>query len=172
MNKKERNIVYELVRGQIKGHVVNKAQENDVVVKTKNATLGVRGTEIMVNHRTLNNLEVSEFALASGKAEVDNLIKKIKHELEKDDRVVIVEDQETKANATVTNKLDASEVKFIKEDEEGFMPFFDIKDIKLVQNDTAPVDSGNSGERLEKKQEGSLKNLEKLNEKLKQSRRN
>lgn len=167
--KKDRNIVYGLIRGQLRGHVVNKARENELLVKTKNATMGVRGTKILVNHRTLGKLEVSEMALASGVADVFNLVKNTKHELEKDDRVVIVQDVESKAQGTLLNKLSGEDMDVLK-GEEDFMPYFDIKDIKLVQNDVAPPAPSADNERLQKETKGSFHNLEQLNEKLKKKK--
>lgn len=180
--KTERKILYSLVQGQLRGDVKNKAKDDDVVIKTKNATLGVRGTKILVNHRTLNNLEVSEFALESGSAVVTDNVKKVKHDILKGERVVVLQDSVTNEYANEKNKLFPSDIDTLKNDED-FMPYYDLPSVQesstlftLLTRQNTGDDQENEAERgkQNKKDSGSkgtLHNLDKLNEKLRENQK-
>lgn len=178
--KTNRRILYELVQGQLRGEVKNKAGENDVAFKTKNATMGVRGTKILVNHRTLNNLEVSEFALESGSAVVSDNIKGGKHDLFKNERVVVLKDSLTNEYADEKNKLSSGDIETLMK-EEDFMPYFELPSVQenstlftLLNRQHCEASEKGISERGDQNNKGSekagtLHNLDKLNEKLREN---
>lgn len=175
VDKTKRQAVYSFIRGQIRGLIKNKAQEGDIVIQTKLATMGIRGTELFVNHQTINNLEVSEFALISGKVVVND-DKKAPHELSKNDRIIIVQDSISKESAQERNTLSEEELKALNE-ENSLMNMFSPVSLdkssslyalfnKAAAAPEAGVNQGlPDGSDPEKKHWKN--NLRKLNEKLK-----
>jgi hypothetical protein len=69
-DKDNRNCEYELIKGQLRGNVPQKLKSGSISFKTKFSTMGIRGTQVFVNHQVLKGVEVSEFALIEGKAEL------------------------------------------------------------------------------------------------------
>jgi hypothetical protein len=176
VDKTKRQAVYSFIRGQIRGLIKNKAQEGDIVIQTKLATMGIRGTELFVNHQTINNLEVSEFALISGKVVVND-DKKAPHELSKNDRIIIVQDSLNKESAQERNTLSEEELKALNQ-ENSVMDLFspaslaNTSPLYALFNKTAATGSTpeagvnqDTGSDPEKKHWKN--NLRKLNEKLK-----
>ncbi|MBI2521983.1 MAG: FecR domain-containing protein [Bdellovibrio sp.] len=71
--KKKRIIEFDLLYGQLRGSISKTAtgSENRVKVDTKTVSMGVRGTEIVMNHKVEGvKSELSEVALLSGNAQV------------------------------------------------------------------------------------------------------
>ncbi|HAZ11458.1 MAG: hypothetical protein A2X86_10770 [Bdellovibrionales bacterium GWA2_49_15] len=71
--KKKRIIEFDLLYGQLRGTISKTAvgSENRVKVDTKTVSMGVRGTEIVMNHKVEGvKSELSEVALLSGDAQV------------------------------------------------------------------------------------------------------
>ena len=71
--KKKRIIEFDLLYGQLRGSISKavKGQENRVKVETKTVSMGVRGTEIVMNHKVEGvKSELSEVALISGEAQI------------------------------------------------------------------------------------------------------
>jgi hypothetical protein len=174
VDKTDRQIVYSFIKGQIRGLIKNKAKEGDIVFKTKLAIMGVRGTEILINHHTVKNLEVSEFALLSGNTLVTD-DKNQNHELNKHDRIIIVQDPISKQSANDKNKLSEAEVKaLIKKDR--FLDFVDLNLFDktsaiypLLQAEAAKVNVDSEAEPSVKENDKNWRdNLRKLNEKLKE----
>lgn len=69
-DKENRTCEYELVKGQLRGNVPQKLKTGNISFRTKFSTMGIRGTQILVNHQKIQNHEVSEFALLEGKADL------------------------------------------------------------------------------------------------------
>jgi hypothetical protein len=174
LSKTDRNIVYSFIKGQLKAAVKNKAGEDDLIFKTKNATLGVRGTQILINHQILNNLDVSEFALESGNAVVKDRIKNLQHDLQKNDRVIIVRNAETNEATIEQNTLTTDELEMLK-DKENFMPYFRPQNFSL--NSLPSPDLVKEEELISpspkrsEQPKGSFYNLQKLNEKLRENQK-
>ncbi len=70
--KKKRIIEFDLLYGQLRGTISKKSsKENRVKVDTRTVSMGVRGTEILMNNKVEDvKSEVSEVALLSGDAQV------------------------------------------------------------------------------------------------------
>lgn len=69
-DKENRNCEYELIKGQLRGNIPQKLKTGSISFKTKFSTMGIRGTQILVNHQKLPNVEISEFALIEGSAQL------------------------------------------------------------------------------------------------------
>ncbi|MGE3608377.1 MAG: FecR domain-containing protein [Bacteriovoracaceae bacterium] len=179
IDKSNRHIVYSLVKGQLTGHVKIKAKEGDIQVKTKAAVMGIRGTEILVNHITIDDKEISQFALLSGSAEVVDY-NKGKYPLEKAKMVTLIQD-------TVKNKLDNRKGQLSDElfkelsapeldEETEFKPFLPFTDLEQSQEsnlhsalDNAHTENNHQLKENSPKAKGSFHNLQKLNEKLRKN---
>jgi len=175
VDKTNRQITFDFIKGQLRALVVNKAKEGDLKFRTKVALMGVRGTELLINHQTLNALEISEFALLTGSAEVmDN--KNEKHALAKLDRITIVLDSDNRKIASHKNTLSETEQNLLKA-EEGLMPYFQIENLSktsalyshLQKLPVSDLSSGQSNQAPVNQDERKnwRYNLQKLNEKLK-----
>lgn len=67
----KRSMNFELALGKVRGIVsASKAKENSVKVQTKTMVMGIRGTEILINHSISGKNEFSEAALMSGVADI------------------------------------------------------------------------------------------------------
>ena len=185
--KTDRKIVYNFIKGQLTGHVKNKAKENDIVVKTKMASMGIRGTQILVNHESRGKVDISEFALLTGSAEVVDG-KSTKYPLKKGDRVVFVQDNTNNKGASEQgsiprerfNELNREDIDEEK-DFRPFMKYFEPTDVaaesaiqpffhsepEFVSEVTAER-SANSGAKKTDEKPGLKQNLKKLNEKLRE----
>ncbi|HXH75660.1 MAG TPA: FecR domain-containing protein [Bacteriovoracaceae bacterium] len=179
VSKTDRQIVYSLTMGQLAAFIKNKAKQNDIVFKTKNAVMGVRGTQILMNHRMVKNIEISEFALESGSASVTDKIKQVTHDLTKDQRLIVLKDAVSNESITERNSLSPDEIKML-EGEDSFLPYFAPHDAQpgstlygFLQGETKSSDSDDFHklDKKETKPTGSFQNLKKLNEKLKEDRR-
>lgn len=176
VDKTDRQIVYSFIKGQIRGIIKNKAKEGDLTVKTKLATMGVRGTELMVNHQTLNNLEISEFALLHGNVVVTD-DKNQTHELSQDDRMIIVQDSVSKDSANEKNKLAEDELKALK-NKDNFMNYFEPSYVNknsslfsfFHDDDASKVNAESNATPTvgDDKDKNWRTNLRKLNQKLKE----
>lgn len=179
-DKSDRKMSLTLLKGQLTGNVKNKAANpGDIKFRTKYATMGVRGTYILMNAQTKNNLDIAEYALLSGKADVLDH-KNQKFELKKGDRIVIVREaskDETKHEAKVLSEAEFNILNAPAIDEEKdfkpFLPYFDLKEAekffsaKAVDQKTEEV-SDNKREEVKPNWE---ENLQKLNQKLKENQK-
>lgn len=169
VDKTNRQIVFSFIKGQIRGLIKNKAKEGDILVKTKLAVMGIRGTEILVNHQTIKNLEISEFALLSGSAQVKD-DKNQNHDLSKTDRIVVIQNSNTKESTKNINKLSEAELNIFG-DKNQFMNLFELTNLDQQANHAPSVgdiknNSDSNSDDGEKKDWRN--NLKKLNEKLKE----
>ena len=179
-DKSNRNMILTLIKGQLRGLIKNKAKEGDLTIKTKLAVMGIRGTELFINHQTLKSLDVSEFALTEGMVEIKDL-KNQKYDLNQGERIIIVESPATKEGAHEKNLLSEAERIELK-NEENFLPFFTLAALEeksplaplfnklvseappqLPQRVNSPVET--------RPAQDWRKNLQKLNEKLKDNQK-
>jgi hypothetical protein len=141
--------------------------------------MGVRGTELFVNHQTIKKIEVSEFALTEGNVQVTD-DKNQKHEVTKSDRLIIVQDSETKKSAIEMNRLSEEELKLLSKEDEllhlfnptsllmtsSLLPYFQANEAAaIVGSDNELATSEDSGKEVQSKDWRG--NLKKLNQKLK-----
>ena len=182
-SKTERRI-HSFVRGQITGLVKNKAADGDLQVKTPNAVMGVRGTQFAVNHRMVNGLEISEFALLEGSVVVTDTKNK-SFKLGRSDKIVIVRDPKREELGHEERVLDKAEMDYLESEDKSFgpefspfLPFFDPQNasqtsglyVYLNPKGSAAVNSSETpAVRAEPK--GSFDNLKKLNDQLKNKKR-
>lgn len=67
----KRTMNFELALGKVRGVVSkSKVADNNVKVQTKTMVMGIRGTEILLNHSANGKNEFSEAALMSGEAQI------------------------------------------------------------------------------------------------------
>ncbi len=173
-DKDNRKILYNLVKGQLSGHVRQKAKDGDINFKTKYTVLGVRGTEILMNFRSVNDKEVSEYALASGKAVVTD-DKNEKHELQKGEHLVFIHDTVKQTSAVEKLKLTNEELnrlKAMKIDEskefKPTMPYYKIGDVAQNTTQSDSMDENAPEEKRVNKKHWK-ENLEQLNKNLKEN---
>lgn len=173
-DKDNRKVLYNLVKGQLSGHVRQKAKDGDINFKTKYTVLGVRGTEILMNFRTVNDKEVSEYALVDGKAVVTD-DKNEKHDIKKGEHLVFIHDTVKQTSAVEKLKLSNEEVnrlKAMKIDEtkefKPTMPYYKIGDVAQNTTQSDSMDENAPEEKRVNKKHWK-ENLEQLNKNLKEN---
>lgn len=178
-NKSEREFEFKLHKGQLRSQIKNKAPEGKLRIKTPIATMGVRGTELLINHRTLLTREISELALMSGEASVQALAREAG--LTKGERIIIAIDTENQNQGEKRNSLEESEWKLLMNDR-ALMPLFDVSQLESsdplypIFNSRSPSQASETGEKESKditrktkpKAPSTNDNLKKLNEMLRE----
>ena len=175
-DKTNRKSLFELVEGQLSSEVKNKAKDKDLTYRTRYVAMGVRGTRLLVNFHSEGNRDITQFALTEGKAVVDTQV------IVKGDHLVFVHDQEKKNGANEKFAMTAEEVQKlagenIDEDTEfrPLLPYFQLAMISPnsplwpFSNKVLEVVSTQGTEerpKLVKKSPSWEKNLEQLNQKL------
>ncbi len=124
--KSNRKAVYNLIKGQLRGHFKTKAKEGDLTVKTSSAAMGIRGTEILVTHQEVDFKELSDFVLLSGSAFIfDKEQQKI--EIRRGERVTTLNDKDAKRSASEKRNLEPKEMQFLQANQvnegKAFKPF-------------------------------------------------
>ena len=129
IDKTNRQIVFSLIKGQMRSLVKNKAGPGDLRYKTKTAAMAVRGTELLINYREIKNIGISEFALVSGKAEVyDHTNTNGPFSIKKNGRKILIYDGESKAGAGEHFEM-PEELSRALVDEESFLPYHNMETI-------------------------------------------
>jgi hypothetical protein len=179
-DKENRSFLFSLIRGQMTGDIKNKAPADQLKFKTKFTTMGIRGTYVLVNTQTKNSLEVSQFALLSGKAQLSAGVDK--YDLASGDHLVIVsgdsltEKEKRILSGEEINKLSAEEIDETK-DFKPFLPYLDLNDEtnSLMRKHFQHTSSSDIGEivvnKREEKKPSWQQNLKKLNQKLKENQK-
>lgn len=176
-DKENRSCEYELVKGQLRGNVPQKLKSGKIDFKTSYSTMGIRGTEILVNHRNLGSREVSEFALIEGKADLSGA-----SGFEVGQHAVFIGNggnkplQETfTMKSSLLNELTAKALN----DEKEWLPFLPYLDLESLPEDSI-LKGSFSGREEEKSPEATSsgsapknwrESLQKLNEQLKKNQR-
>ncbi len=170
-DKTNRKIYYELKKGQLAANVRQRVKAGEVGFRSRYASMGVRGTKVMMNYRELNGTAITEFALIEGQADVTDK-KGNSHPLEAGDRIVLIENQKSKEGLLEKQKLTPQELENFAspegEEDKGikpFMPYFEPKALSVTKADEVNTTSENKAER-DTGGEGSFNNLKKLNEQL------
>lgn len=185
VDKTDRQITYDLIKGQLRAHVKNKAKDGEIIFKTKVTAMGVRGTEILINHQTFKNKEISEYALLSGVADIKDKDRKL--EIKDSDRVVFIQDPKTllSANEKLSfSKAEGEYLKALKMDDEKefkpFMPYFMPENVKqdsalysmLFEGNSSTTGSTDTTQEPKRDNKKNWReNLEKLNEKLRDNQK-
>ncbi len=186
VDKSDREIIFNFIKGQVRSLVKNKNKSGSgVIIKTPLAVMGIRGTELLVNHRKIKNVEVSEFALLSGEAEVSN-DKELSQVIKKGDRMAVLEDKAKALSAKDLRQLSETEITELNavamDENKEFKPFLPYLDpMNLEANSSLLpffVETQNQkGEALKETKDSSIEskknwkdNLDKLNEELRKNR--
>jgi len=172
IDKKNRSMIFDFIKGQVRATVKNKAKDNDIQFRTKVAVMGIRGTEILANHRTVNGLDLTEFALLSGKALVTQGTD-FKTDLNKHEHLLLIDDV---ANAKVDHQKSTLSEEIIKkfEAEDAFLPFSEYRAMADVANKEVENAKNNSAAGADadgKNKKNWRENLKKLNEELKKNQK-
>lgn len=179
-DKSNRSMTVELVKGQLGADIKNRAKPGDLNFKTKFTTMGVRGTYFLMNHHSIGNLVVADYAVIEGKVEVADADSN-KAPLSKGERMTLIHDASVKKSAKEKIALSSTELSDlnpkINEDEEvkPFLPYLELKDIRsgspletlLTQAEVKP-DKTKDQEKTEAPKKNWKDSLKKLNEKLRE----
>ncbi len=177
-DKTDRKMIFTLIAGKLRGLIKNKAKEGDLIIKTQIVTMGVRGTEFLVNHQNLKAMQISEFGLLEGSVQLTNK-KNEQYDLKKPERMIFVEDNTTSEAIQEKNILSDLELLDLKKDEE-FMAYFSPEKLDpssaLMPYFSKTQSSSNettTGTTLSAPENGPREdwrsNLKKLNEKLREN---
>lgn len=185
-DKMDRKLEFTLLKGQLTGNIKNKAKPGDIRFKTKYTSMGVRGTYVLMNHQTNNSLDIAEYALLSGKIDVEDSNKRVLP-LKKGERLVLVHDS-TRQIAD-SEKIPLPDEEFrrleamdVNEESEfkPFLPFFNINDIssssplyQIVNTSASPQATEVSPVTAKRKEKSfSLdEKLDQLNQKLRENQK-
>lgn len=186
-DKSDRSSIYTLIKGQMTSEVKNKAKKDgDLKYRTKHATMGVRGTRLLLNFQSLGEKGITQMALTDGKALVEESTGTQKHNLVKGDHVVIVNDSVKNIAASEKFVLTDEEVDQLsgkgldqEKDVRPLLPFFDMGKIAMnsplypFTDKVIEVQKSSNPEeprlKLKKKDKNWKQNLDKLNEQLKEN---
>lgn len=177
IDKTDRKSVMTVVKGQIRGQIKNKAREGDISIQTRLASMGVRGTEFLVNHQKWDNLNISEFGLIEGTVDVSDQ-KNLSQKLNKSDRLIVIE--ETSSGQLLKQQLQLTEMELNQlNNEETFMDFFNPRNINdkspfydLVNTHSQKAEAVSSSKKIiDSKSDNWQNNLKKLNQKLREYRK-
>lgn len=175
-DKDDRNIGYELKKGQISANVRQKIKKGKVEFRSMYSSIGVRGTKIMMNYREVKGVGITEYALVEGQAEVTDS-KGTHHEIKAGQRIVLLNGKNKEEPVMKTLDLTPEDLEnFVspEADEEKdirpFMPYYEPKAESVTST------TGNEGAVENKKESttsgnGSFSNLKKLNEQLKDNQK-
>ncbi len=186
IEKDDRKAVYNLIKGQLRGHFKVKAKDGDLTVKTSTAAMGIRGTEILVTHQEVEFKELSDFVLLSGSAFIlDKALQK--HDIKKSERVVTALDPKTNQSSNEKTTLPENELDRLKamninerKNFKPFLPYIILEDIKKdsplysffhasEQKNSDNEESESDSSPTKEKPAVWKSKLKKLNKKLKQN---
>ncbi len=180
-DKENRTCEYELIKGQLRGNVPQKLKAGSINFKTKYSTMGIRGTQILVNHQKLKNLEISEFALLEGKALLHFSESKLTT-LKPGEHVVVMGNSEGKTGKELGSlgqeRLSELKATTLNEEKEfkPFLPLLSISEISSTSVLSPLIQDQNPAKEKEVSPQGESKapknwreSLKKLNEELKKN---
>ena len=194
---KDRAGLFNLIKGKLRASIPVKSKKDALKIISGTASMGIRGTKVLVNNRTDNlGNNVVQMALLEGDVVVKNSLTKEEKNLKPGDHLIFAQDKKSKE---ALNKVEELEEKVVEElrsidDEEKkilpFLPFYDFKGNNIekkitfnVQKLKMPNDEGPSSsktsisdvkikeEKAKKERNYSWKNvLRKLNKILRENR--
>lgn len=119
-NDHDRNTVMSILKGQIRAHVKSKTKyEEQVEFKTKNISMGIRGTEFLVNVVEKLDEEVTQVALIEGLIHIHSNTNLSDRFIYPGDEILAINDEN--GNRVENKKIDIEKFK-INQDE--FLPVF------------------------------------------------
>lgn len=133
-DKNDRQAIVTLVKGQLASDVKNEVRNGEITFKTRFVAMGVRGTELLVNHRSLKDKEISEFALLSGKADLTDQSGQVT-KLNPGMKMVFIQDTHQKSEVAEILPLTSWEKtqlsQKVNEDKEfrHLLPYLDLKSL-------------------------------------------
>jgi hypothetical protein len=175
-SKNERKSIYQIIRGELSGDVRNKAKSpDDIVFKTKNAVMAVRGTKLHIHHKSQNNIDVTQLGLEKGLAFVNPVFEQKEIQLTPNKKVIVASHGITKKNFIEEKDFNENDHEVLKKVDE-FLPLDNIdRYLSLLasndNNQTSSNSGSNGSKKIEESQAGSFENLRRLNEKLKKNRK-
>ena len=112
--KNDRDAVFSVVKGQWRALIKSKSKDDDqLVIKTPIVSMGVRGTELMVNVTTVGTKEVTQVALIEGHVHLQGERPELDQDLVPGDHAVIVKNQNGFEHKD--RKLNPDEIKSYKD---------------------------------------------------------
>lgn len=176
-DKNDRKGIFTLVKGQLSANVKHEVKSGEITLKTRFVSMGVRGTELLINHRSIDKKEVSEFALLTGKADLSDSSGKVV-KLISGMKMTFVQDKSLEEALSESEK--AKLLIKVNEDNEfkNLLPYADIEKLKKeAKLANAFTETSESSKTSPDKQVGHPSpknhwkdNLKMLNERLKKDR--
>lgn len=112
--KNDRDAVFSVIKGQWRALIKSKSKDDDQLkIKTPLVSMGVRGTELMVNVNTIEGHEITQVALLAGHVHLQGDLPSMQQDLLPGDHAVIVKDQ--KGFEHRDRKLKPDEIKSYQE---------------------------------------------------------
>jgi hypothetical protein len=112
--KNDRDAVFSVIKGQWRALIKSKSKYDDqLTINTPLVSMGVRGTELMVNVSTIGNKEITQVALLEGHVHLQGEQASMPQDLLPGDHAVIVKDQ--KGFEHKDRKLKPDEIKSYQE---------------------------------------------------------
>ncbi|MEI8347883.1 MAG: FecR family protein [Pseudomonadota bacterium] len=145
-SKEDRQSIYELGFGQLRALFKNKAQDGELSIKTPTVSIGIRGTELLMNSFEGPQKEkVSQVALLKGKVEIEDLLSPGKKELAAGKYWYAVKNNEGKTAKEDEVALDEKKQKELSapaDEEKDFAPFLEL--LALDSKDSKDQGAGSS----------------------------
>lgn len=128
--KKDRKMVLNFLKGQLRANFKNKAKPGDLEIKTPTTAMGIRGTIVLANvSERKDKRVVTELALLTGSARVTNKVSGKKYSLKKADHYIQFSDKRKNLLAEGLKRFDSATYENLLarevSDDEGFTPFLD-----------------------------------------------
>jgi len=175
-SKDDRSSVYGFLVGKIRAHFKNKAKPGDIIIKTKSASMGVRGTKLVASLKANKEGKiVTQFGLLQGIVRVTNNISGKKFNLNPKEEFIIFSDENEnliqegiiKMDDNFHEELLASHLNEL-EDMEPLLRYYE-KD-SLPESRSPNSSKSNSHNKFENKNQktksGWKNNLKELNQRL------
>lgn len=179
-DKSNRSMAVELIKGQLGADIKNRAKPGEINFKTKYTTMGVRGTYFLMNHQTIGNLDIADYAVVEGKVEVSDA-DGTKAPLSLGERMTLIHDSSVKKSAKDKLKLSSTELSELnpKIDEDSevkpFLPFFELKNVEpgspletMLTQAEVKEEKTKEADKAEAPKKNWKDSLKKLNEKLRE----
>lgn len=170
-DKNDRKVHYELKKGKLSANIRQRVKSGEVKFNSRYASMGVRGTKLMMNYREIKGIGITEYALVEGKAEVTSNTG-MSYDLVAGERIVLIEDPKNKETALERIDLSPEELRNYSSPEaeedksiNNFMPFFELKAVPVTKAENKTPQQENKP-KDDSEKEGSFNNLKKLNEQL------
>lgn len=145
----DRQSIFYLSQGQIRAHFPIKAKDGDIEFKTKNTTMGIRGTTLLANVQKEN--EQTEYLLLEGKIDVKNLISGKSQSLVPGGHYILnrkggtIEEKQFEADKKLLEELNATSFDEAK-DLKPFLRFYEGKNKNEITRGPASISDNSDQE--------------------------